>query len=237
MLTRLARVKPLALVESMVPAAASRRWRRQRIERVLLIRATRAACARGRVHRMASSRERRDAPHPNKRSVACRSCRLTFNTVLGQFDLFADVLTQRSELETGVWLSGLDAVASDALALPGRYYVPPPVMCYLDRGCGRSDSPGHGPGCREAARIRWPSSVCRASGWWAAASPRRSCTRSAIRRPRYSTWSTRFVRFCERCRPRAATNGRRGRCRSDGCRKSLRTSGPSLASVSRRRWG
>ena len=62
--------------------------------------------------------------------------RLRFNTMLSQFDIFADVMTQRSEHETGVWLSGLDAVAADALALPGGYYEAPPVVCYLDRGHG-----------------------------------------------------------------------------------------------------
>jgi hypothetical protein len=62
--------------------------------------------------------------------------RMRFNDVLSQFDLFADVLTQRSEHETGVWLSGLDVVARDALALPGGYYEAPPLICYLDRGPG-----------------------------------------------------------------------------------------------------
>src|SRR5262249_39142655 len=48
---------------------------------------------------------------------------------------FNQVITQRSEYEQGVWLSGLDVVAADALALPD-YYQPPPVICYLDRGVG-----------------------------------------------------------------------------------------------------
>src|SRR4029453_15356896 len=48
---------------------------------------------------------------------------------------FNNVITQRSESETGVWLSGLDVVSADALALPG-YYAAPPVICYLDRGVG-----------------------------------------------------------------------------------------------------
>ena len=55
--------------------------------------------------------------------------------MLTQFDIFADVLSQRSEHDTGVWLSGLDVVAADALALPD-YYEAPPVICYLDRGHG-----------------------------------------------------------------------------------------------------
>jgi hypothetical protein len=62
--------------------------------------------------------------------------RLRFNAVLSQFHIFADVLTQRSEHETGVWLSGLDALAADALALPGCLIKPPPVICYLDRSPG-----------------------------------------------------------------------------------------------------
>jgi hypothetical protein len=36
----------------------------------------------------------------------------------------------------GVWIAGLDDVAADALALPGGYYQPPPVVCYVDRGHG-----------------------------------------------------------------------------------------------------
>ena len=62
--------------------------------------------------------------------------RLQFNDVLSQFDLFTEVITQRSEHETGVWLSGLDVAAWDALSLPGGYFEPPPVICYLARGPG-----------------------------------------------------------------------------------------------------
>ena len=62
--------------------------------------------------------------------------RLRFNALLTQFDLFADVLTQRSEHEFGVWLAGLDALAKDALHIPGAAYQAPPVVCYLDRGVG-----------------------------------------------------------------------------------------------------
>src|SRR5262249_35220014 len=65
-----------------------------------------------------------------------RMLRLRFNVTLSQFDIFADALTQRSEHETGVWLSGLDAIAADALSLPGDYYQAPGLVCYLDRGAG-----------------------------------------------------------------------------------------------------
>ena len=36
----------------------------------------------------------------------------------------------------GVWLSGLDVASADAISLTGGYYVPPPIVCYLDRGHG-----------------------------------------------------------------------------------------------------
>jgi hypothetical protein len=62
--------------------------------------------------------------------------RLRFNGVLTHFDLFENVITQRSENETGVWLSGLDVVSADALHLRGHYYQSPPIICYLDRGLG-----------------------------------------------------------------------------------------------------
>ena len=62
--------------------------------------------------------------------------RLRFVAILTHLDIFADVLNQRSEHDTGVWLSGLDVFAADALNLPGNYYKIPPVICYLERGPG-----------------------------------------------------------------------------------------------------
>lgn len=62
--------------------------------------------------------------------------RLQFNNMLSMYDIFSDVLTQRSEASTGVWLAGLDRLAASALHLDGQYFEPPPVVCYLDRGIG-----------------------------------------------------------------------------------------------------
>lgn len=134
LLARLARVKPLALQETMTPAAAISPAAYIAIERFL---------AEGRAHlrqmaaaylRWLHSEEGRQAP-PEEVQRRYALLRLQFNGVLDQFDTFADVLTQRSEYETGVWLAGLDVAASAALALPG-YYEAPPVICYLDRGHG-----------------------------------------------------------------------------------------------------
>lgn len=62
--------------------------------------------------------------------------RLRFIAILAQLDIFAVVQNQRSEHESGIWLSGLDAFAADALKLPGRYYDPPPLVCFLERSAG-----------------------------------------------------------------------------------------------------
>jgi hypothetical protein len=62
--------------------------------------------------------------------------KLHFNLVIAQFDIFADVLVQRSEQGNGVWIAGLDDLAADALMLPGIDVTPPPIICYLDQGQG-----------------------------------------------------------------------------------------------------
>jgi hypothetical protein len=62
--------------------------------------------------------------------------KLRFNSLLDQFDIFSDVLSQRGEHGTGIWLAGLDVLADDALRLPGNYYEPPPLICFLERGHG-----------------------------------------------------------------------------------------------------
>lgn len=134
LLTRLARVKPFALLEPMLPAAAISPAAQTAIDKFL---ATNRDELRARIRRfiswVRSPQALEAAPEEAQRKFTL--VRLVFNDVLSQFDLFADVLTQRSEHETGVWLSGLDVAAADALKLPG-YYEQPPVVCYLDRGPG-----------------------------------------------------------------------------------------------------
>jgi hypothetical protein len=135
LLNRLDRVKPFALHETMVPAAMPQLAAFSAIERYLVV--GRQELRRfvhdyltwlhGPTGRMASPTE------AQRRFVFLR---MRFNTILSQFDIFADVMTQRSEHETGVWLSGLDALATDALVLPGGYIKPPPLVTYLDRGHG-----------------------------------------------------------------------------------------------------
>jgi hypothetical protein len=135
LLTRLARVKPFVLQESMLPAANLLPGAQIAIEDFL---------ARGRRHLQAlmdgfihwlRSPEAAwaDAEEGQRRFTILR---LRLNGVLTQFDVFENVITQRSESETGVWLSGLDVASADALRLRAACYEPPAVICYLERGVG-----------------------------------------------------------------------------------------------------
>jgi hypothetical protein len=134
LLTRLDGLEPFSMQVAMVPGAAPRASALRGIERTL-------HHGRGELRRRAraflawlASPEGRAAP-PSVVQARFVVLRLRFNAVLSEVDIFADALGQRAEHRTGVWLSGLDRLAEDALALPG-YLDPPPVLCYLDRGLG-----------------------------------------------------------------------------------------------------
>src|SRR5260370_8011568 len=62
--------------------------------------------------------------------------RLRFHMIISHFDLFSDVLVQRSEHGNGVWIAGLDDLAADAMRIPGHRLAVPALVCYLDRGVG-----------------------------------------------------------------------------------------------------
>lgn len=135
LLARLARVQPFVLIEPMLPAAALMPEAQSAIERYLLHgrRELRAMVKEFLAWLNSAAARRATAAEAQRRFTVLR---LRFNAVLTQFDLFNDVVTQRSENKNGVWLSGLDVASADALALPGAFYRPPPVICYLDRGPG-----------------------------------------------------------------------------------------------------
>jgi hypothetical protein len=134
LLTRLMRVKPFALYETAVPAASISPSAQIAIERYL---ADGRRELRQQVHTFLQWLQPSGSHRPTPAEAQRRYTflRLRFNAVLSQFDIFADALTQRSEHDTGIWLSGLDALAADALTLPADHPVPP-VICYLDRGGG-----------------------------------------------------------------------------------------------------
>ncbi len=135
LLTRLDRVKPLRLQETMVPAASLMPSAEEAIERFL------AGGQRKLRRQIRSYLKWLETPEgrmsdPKAAQQRFVFLKLRFNTILDQFDIFSDVVTQRSEHETGTWLAGLDSVAVDALRIPGGFFSPPPLACYLDRGHG-----------------------------------------------------------------------------------------------------
>ena len=117
LLTRLARVKPFALYEPMVPAAGISPLAQTAIERYLAEgRRELRGRVRGFLEWLHGPEGQRAAPAEQQRRFTF--LRLRFNVVLSQFDLFADVLTQRSEHETGVWLSVVSQFESAAPLTP-----------------------------------------------------------------------------------------------------------------------
>ena len=159
LLVRLGRVKPFALQQTMVPAAALPPASLSAIDRYLIE-------GRQKVNRMVrkfirwlrSAEGRSVSPEVAQRRFSM--LRMRFNTSLAHLDIFAAVLTQRSEQETGIWLAGLDIVSADALSLNGNYYNLPGVICFLDRSHGaairraRTRLPGGGD--NPVAIIRMP---------------------------------------------------------------------------------
>ena len=132
--TRLDRVKPFALLEPMVPAANLFPNAQSAIERALIE-------GRRELRRLLASflawlQRARRAATPADAQRRLSILRLRFHQVLNEFDMYSDVITQRSEHDNGPWLSGLDAAVADALTLRGQFYELPPVVCHLERGPG-----------------------------------------------------------------------------------------------------
>ncbi|MDB4873750.1 MAG: hypothetical protein JWM41_196 [Gemmatimonadetes bacterium] len=158
LVTRLARVKPFALLTPSVPAAAVTVAAQSAIESYL---ATGRQELRARVGSFLRWIRSPEGQHASAAELQRRFTflRLRFNVVLSQFDIFAEVLTQRSEHETGVLVGGLDVVAAEALEVPGLTGAPP-VICYLVRDPGaairRARTRLPGGGSNPVAVIRVP---------------------------------------------------------------------------------
>lgn len=86
--------------------------------------------------------------------------RLQIIAALTQLDIFSTAISQRSEVDNGVRLAGLDRLARDALAIEAPPYVAPAMICYLDRGAGaairraRTRLPGGGENPVAIIRVR-----------------------------------------------------------------------------------
>jgi hypothetical protein len=156
--TRLDAVRPFALLETMVPAAALSPVAQTAIDRYLLD--GRTALRADLDAFVAWLRGPGRAATPERQQRRFVLLRLRFNATLSHFDMFSDAITQRSEAGVGVLLSGLEVAAAEALNLPGDYYDDVPMICYLDRGPGaairraRTRIPGGKP--NPVAMIRVP---------------------------------------------------------------------------------
>ena len=132
--TRLASVRPFALQETMLPAAALAPATQLAIEQFLLDGRYRLRSeVLGFLRWIRGSGAGASTVEQQRRFTVVR---MRFNDALSQFDLFSEVITQRSESQNGVWLAGLDVLAADAMTLPDPPSTPPPIACMLVRGPG-----------------------------------------------------------------------------------------------------
>jgi hypothetical protein len=135
LLTRLARVRPFAVIMPMVAAAAAAPEAVLAVEHYLIHgRRELQARVRGYIRWLQDTEGRGSTAAEAQRRFAF--LKLRFEAVLAQFHIFSDALTQRAEVDNGVWLAGLDVAAAEALELPGGYFAAPPVITYLDRSHG-----------------------------------------------------------------------------------------------------
>lgn len=133
LLSRLDQIKPFVMHETMVLAAALPRDAQLLIERFLHTGRNDLREQVGGFLDWLHGEGRRASPAEQQRRFVL--IRLQFNVVLSQFDLFTEVVTQRSEHATGVWLSGLDILAQDALRLETSD-DDTRLVVYLARGAG-----------------------------------------------------------------------------------------------------
>ena len=134
LLARLDGLRPFALLETMVPAAAPSAAAQVAIDRFLSEEGDRLRADVGAFLAWLRGPGRAAGAEDQQRRFVL--IRMRFNAVLSHVDLFSDAISQRSEAGVGVLLAGLEVAAADALALPGAGYEVPPIVCYLDRGPG-----------------------------------------------------------------------------------------------------
>jgi len=119
LLTRLEQLQPFETSMPMVTAASIPYVAQMEIHKLILAGKKKLGDrVRGFIRKMKAT-----ARIPIEKSQAAFSVlKLQFNSLLDQFDIFADVVSQRSEHGTGVWVAGLDVLAKDALNFKGNVF-------------------------------------------------------------------------------------------------------------------
>lgn len=134
LLVRLDQIKPFVMHETMVLAAALPPAAQWKIEHFLHTGRSELRRQIGDYLKWLHGAGRSASPAEQQRRFV--GIRLQFNVVLSQFDLFTEVVTQRSEHSTGIWLCGLDLLAQDALQVAAPAEQDTRLVVYLARGAG-----------------------------------------------------------------------------------------------------
>jgi hypothetical protein len=135
LLSRLAQVKPFELTMPMVTAANIHPKAMLSITS-LLNRSHKELNDKVRNYILSLQGKRNDSINPAEIQKQFTLLKLKFNSILDELDIFADVLCQRTEHETGVWVSGLDKLAEDGLTICKGYTEIPQMIVFLERGHG-----------------------------------------------------------------------------------------------------
>lgn len=135
LLTRLNQVRPFAMTMPMVKGASVSR---EAFEEITVLLENGKSKLRKKLYEFIdkTGSGNHASNYPREWQSEFSILKLRFNSILDQLDIFADVLSQRSEHYVGVWLSGLDVLAEDGLQVLKTIAVTPSLMVYLDRGHG-----------------------------------------------------------------------------------------------------
>ena len=139
LLARLGQVKPFSMTMPMVRAASVSD---KALKEITALLEKGKAELRQNVHRFI--RTTRIAKHASSRTAIDMDAfqsgftvlKLRFNNILGDLDIFAAVLSQRSEYDVGIWTSALDVLAKDGLSVVDELATTPQLIVFLDRGHG-----------------------------------------------------------------------------------------------------
>jgi hypothetical protein len=135
LLARLGQVKPFSMTMPMVKAASVSD---KALKEIILLLEKGKKELHDNVRRFIRVVRRAKANHEDVRELQSgfTILKLRFNSILDELDIFAAVLSQRSEYDVGIWTSALDVLAKDGLtAIEGMADLPQ-LIVYLDRGHG-----------------------------------------------------------------------------------------------------
>ncbi|NCD68721.1 hypothetical protein [Mucilaginibacter agri] len=135
LLTRLNQVQPFSMTMPMVKGASVSA---KAFKEIIELLENEKAALRKNIYRFIKQVKRQQKAKADEKQLqaAFAVLKLRFNDILDQLDIFADVLSQRGENDTGVWLAGLDVLAEDGMEAIKLLADIPALMVYLDRGHG-----------------------------------------------------------------------------------------------------